>query len=414
MSPSVDVHPHGHRPMNLGTLVRVSFTASCISALAGIGLYAAWQNRHSFAEILFSLAATFGPGAMCAFGYFVCLPEVLGRGARGDTRSQGERWSGFARLAAVIAVIIAWIGWSIVLAYASTASGKDRVILVLGIILCPALIPAVNAASEEYLRRTMSVPLAALGTGWRAVARRLSAQFGQFGARVLEARTALAVGSALVLASLLLCLSPYTSSELGYGVLTGRASWITAESTVRGRLAIVIAQSGGWLTYVLGLALAAIGLATVVLGQRGDVLRRWRALTVLSGLVALYGVNDFTFGFQRFVMGIVPIFGIQSPGQRVQEGISVTVWIAALVLPIALWLGRAREGGNRWDRTRLAVMVLYLSIFFFFLAMLPFLLTESLAPGYAAFLLGAVLLWWGFIQSGWETSGTPSASRSVG
>jgi hypothetical protein len=67
------------------------------------------------------------------------------------------------------------------------------------------------------------------------------------------------------------------------------------------------------------------------------------------------------------------------------------------VLPIAIWAWRAQGDGPLWDRTRIAVMILYLPILCAGLALVP--LALILVPAYACFLLGAVLLAWGFTQS---------------
>jgi len=81
------------------------------------------------------------------------------------------------------------------------------------------------------------------------------------------------------------------------------------------------------------------------------------------------------------------------------------------VLPIALWVWRARGDRPHWDRTRLAVMILYLPVVFAGLALVP--LALILVPSYAFFLLGSVLLAWGFTQSRREAMQETQVQKSV-
>ena len=96
-------------------LLARGIAVACIGGLAGLGFYEAWKNRDAWYFSLLLLAATLGPATMCTFGYFVCIPESLGHELRGETRGLADRWSEFTRLSAVVAVIIAWIGWTITL-----------------------------------------------------------------------------------------------------------------------------------------------------------------------------------------------------------------------------------------------------------------------------------------------------------
>ncbi len=67
------------------------------------------------------------------------------------------------------------------------------------------------------------------------------------------------------------------------------------------------------------------------------------------------------------------------------------------MLPIALWVWRARGDKRHWDQTRIATMIFYLPIGLAGLALAPVAL--ALVPGYALFLYGVVFLAWGFTQT---------------
>jgi hypothetical protein len=87
MSAPVDLNIHHHWASHSGAVVRRLFAAVCIIVLAGVGLYAAWSSARQgdFPMALLYVASSMGPATMCAFGYFVRLPEVLGAEVSRDT-----------------------------------------------------------------------------------------------------------------------------------------------------------------------------------------------------------------------------------------------------------------------------------------------------------------------------------------
>jgi hypothetical protein len=138
---------------------------------------------------------------------------------------------------------------------------------------------------------------------------------------------------------------------------------------------------------VLAIGISLLGLIAVLAGKRGETIRRSHFLSVVSAILALFFVCDFTFGWAR-LSRLVP------PG--LVFGVSVVVWL----LPVGLWLWRGRGGGEHWNRTRLAILILYLLIFFFTVSFL--IPTIQIVPYYVIELIGLLFLWWGFIQSGWQ------------
>jgi len=192
---------------------------------------------------------------------------------------------------------------------------------------------------------------------------------------------------ALVLATGLLLFSLVARMDLfgGYGlqVISGLQSWPTAEYTLVDPALAILSQVGRWM-YVAALIVALLGLAAVAMRRLGDRLRRSYALVFLSTVIALFAACDLTLGVAR-LDSIVP--------SVLNAAVRGIVWI----LPIAIWAWRAQGDGPLWDRTRIAVMILYLPILCAGLALVP--LALILVPAYACFLLGAVLLAWGFTQS---------------
>jgi hypothetical protein len=138
---------------------------------------------------------------------------------------------------------------------------------------------------------------------------------------------------------------------------------------------------------VLAIGISLLGLIAVLAGKRGETIRRSHFLSVVSAILALFFVCDFTFGWAR-LSRLVP------PG--LVFGVSVVVWL----LPVGLWLWRGRGGGEHWNRTRLAILILYLPIFFFTVSFL--IPTIQIVPYYVIELIGLLFLWWGFMQSGWQ------------
>lgn len=401
-------HP---RSASIGKLLRQALAAASICVLAGIGIYIAWQERSSgWEDVLLALAVTLGPATAYAFGYFRCLREALGGSAVGQQGTVWQRWSSFARFSAVVAILMTSIGWAVSLAHSSGLEVSEAVQAVAALLVLTFLIPACVVASEEYLARRMLRGNGFGGVGWRAAVRRLAGRLGVPPVKLLVAKPSLVSGSTLALASLFLTTTLMSSCgsgdpRKGYEIVSSNALWITAARTVQEDTAkAILAQVGRW-SYVAGLAVSLLALAAVLVGPAGDRLRRSRLLGIVSGTLALFGICDFTFAWIRLLSpsGSLTSYSRRMEFEWADSAVGIVVWL----LPIALWLWRARGAGEQWAYTRLAVMVLYLPILFFSLAFLIFLVpSDGGARGYVSFLVGMLLVWWGFIQSQWE--GVPS------
>ncbi len=358
-----------------GSLLRRALVAASILVLAGLGVYEAWSAERWDLGLL-GLAGTLGPAAAFAFGYFRNLPDVLGASAVRQRGTLWQQWSDFARLTAAVAVLITWIGTATLLIESILKNNMamvDAAETLIWPIAVTLLMAGCVGASEQYLAHTLSGEYGSGSgaVGWRAIVRRLVGFFRTTLAKWISAKRALVTGSTLVMASLILTTTLMGSCAdepgKGYEIVSGKAVWITAEQTnLAGLLKYVVAQLDRGI-YVLGLAVAFGGLAAVLAGRAGDALRRNRILAAASGVIAIFGICDYTFAWARFSRSIIP-----------NEGM-VAIWIAVWVLPIMLWLRRARRGESQGDWTRLAVMILYLLVCFVSVALLVFL-----APGHQA------------------------------
>lgn len=227
----------------------------------------------------------------------------------------------------------------------------------------------------------MEQPGPSPATGWRTAARRVVGKCGRWLGAHLRAKPALVLGTGLLLLSLVARMDLFG----GYGlqVVSGPQSWPTAEYTRVDPALTILSHAGQWM-YVAALVIALLGLAAVAMRRMGDRLRRSYALVFLSTVIALFGVCDLTLGVARLDSMVPAVLNVAVLG---------IVW----VLPIAIWAWRAQGDSAHWDRTRIAVMILYMPVVFAGLALVP--LALILVPAYACFLLGAVLLAWGFTQS---------------
>jgi len=402
MNAHVGLHLHEPWRMRIELTWRRLFAASAILILAGIGILTAWRAAHPFGleRVLFALVVTLAPAAAYAFGYFCALPEVLGTESAAQRSSLLQRWSDFARLTSAVAIIITWICWAaiivkhfrgMVISLKQVPSMVDVFVLgtlttqpdlcVIGALLAAALMTMCVVASEEYLVRTMEQMGPSPATGWRTAARRVVGKCGRWLGARLRAKPALVLGGGLLLFSLVARMDLFG----GYGlqVVSGRQSWPTAEYTLVDPALTILSQAGRWM-YVAALGIALLGLGAVAMRCLGDRLRRSYALVFLSTVIALFGVCDLTMGVARLDSMVPAVLNFAVLGM---------VW----VLPIAIWVWRAQGDGARWDRTRIAVMILYLPVVFAGLALIP--LALILVPSYAFSLLGSLLLAWGFTQS---------------
>lgn len=405
MNAHIGVHLHEPSRIRLEMLWGRLLAASAILILAGIGIVTAWREAHPFGlqRFLFALLVTLGPAAAYAFGYFRSLPDVLGAESPAQPRSLPQRWSDFVRLTSAGAVIMTWICWGAIIAkhfrgmvlpFTQIPSMVNLFVLgmlttrpglcAIGALLAAALVALCVVASEEYLARTMEQTNTPAATGWRAGVRRAVGKCGELLGARLRAKPALVLGGALLVLSLFARMDLF--GGYGFQVISGSQSWPTAEYTLE-KPALTILSQAGRLVYAAAVAVGLLGLASVATRRLGDRLRRSPALAFLSMLVALFAVCDLAFGVAR-LDSLVP--------RPLNFAVLAIVWL----LPMAMWMWRARGDGARWDRTRIAVMILYVSPVLAGLALVP--LALILVPSYALFLLGAVLLAWGFAQSRWE------------
>jgi hypothetical protein len=402
MNAHVGMHVHEPFRMRIEMTWRRLFAASAILILAGIGILTAWKAAHPFGleRVLFALMVTLAPAAAYAFGYFRALPEVLGAESAAQRSSLLQRWSDFARLTSAVAIIITWICWAaiivkhfsgMVISLKQMPSMVDVFVLgalttrpdlcVIGALLAAALMTMCVVASEEYLVQTLEQMGPSPATGWRTAARRVVGKCGRWLGARLRANPALVLGSGLLLFSLVARMDLFG----GYGlqVVSGLQIWPTAEYTLVDPALAILSQVGRWM-YVAALGIALLGLAAVAMTRLGDRLRRSYALVFLSAAIALFAACDLTLGVARLDSMVPSVLNLVVLG---------VIW----VLPIAIWVWRAQGDSAHWDRTRLAVMIFYLPVVFAGLALVPLVLI--LVPAYACFLLGAVLLAWGFTQS---------------
>jgi hypothetical protein len=311
-----------------------------------------------------------------------------------------QRWSDFARLTSAVAIIITWICWAAIIAkhfrgmvisLKQMPSMVDVFVLgalttrpdlcVIGALLAAALMTMCVVATEQYLVQTKEQMGPRPATGWRSAARRVVGKCGTWLSAHLRAKPALVLAAGLLLFSLVARMDLFG----GYGlqVISGLQSWPTAEYTLVDPALAILSQVGRWM-YVAALVVALLGLAAVAMRRLGDRLRRSYALVFLSIVIALFAACDLTLGVARLDSMVPAVLNAAVLG---------IVW----VLPIAIWAWRAQGDDPLWDRTRIAIMILYLPILCAGLALVP--LALILVPAYACFLLGAVLLAWGFTQS---------------
>jgi hypothetical protein len=402
MNAHVGLQLHEPLRMRIGMIWRRLVAASAILILAGIGIVTAWRGAHPFGleRFLFALVVTLPPSAAYALAYFHALPEVLGADSTAQRNSLLRRWSDFARLTSAVAILITWICWAAIIAkhfrgmlvplnkmpsivnlfVLGTLTTRPD-LCVIGALLAAALMTMCVVASEEYLARTMEQMGPSPATGWRNAARRVVGKCGTWLGARLHAKSALVLGSGLLLFSLVARADLFE----GYGLLvvTRQQSWPTAEYTLVGPTLTILCQVGRWM-YVAALVIALLALGAVAMRGLGDRLRRSYALMFVSTVIALFGLCDLTLGVARLDSMVPAVLNF---------AVLEMVWL----LPIALWVWRERGGRAHWDRTRLAVMIFYLPVVFAGLALIP--LALILVPSYASFLLGSVLLAWGFTQS---------------
>jgi hypothetical protein len=359
--------------------------AAGIATLTVIGFYLGitrWQNDTQDALMLFGCFV--GPSIAAAFGYFWCLPEVLGGVCRDQERTLLQKWSDYALLCSFIGILLVegsylrviWMNFG----YISMA----RAIAIL--ILCPWILTACVVASKEYLSWTISSS-ASSRTGWQKRARSGMEWCGSRLVRLLRTNVALVVGGGLVLASLVLVESgeifgpEYKGYEIAAGASTRVSFWDLAGPLRPGALVLLWAHRG---TYLLGILLAVLALIAVVAHRSGRRIPGSRIFAALAGILSLQEVTSLAVTWRREDTA-TPLF---------------VLWLILWAVPIVIWLMSKPSDVESWSRARVAIMVLYLPVFLLWLGFLPFV--TYLGIGYGAFVAGMLLMWWGFLQGGRE------------
>lgn len=347
---------------------------AAIGALTFVGFFLAitrWQESWEFALIL--LGSFVGPAVAAAFGYFWCLPEVLGGICHDRERTLLQKWSDFALLCSFFGILVVEAAYIQVIREVFDYISLPRALAVL--IASPWALAACVAASKEYLSWTMPIAESRRRSGWRDRVRNGMEWCGSLPVKLLTTKVALLVGAALVLASLVLVESrDIFGPELkGYEVAAG--------ANVRTHFGIPFVldwtQRG---SYLLGILVAVLALAGVLIKGARRRIRESRMLAGMAGILSLLEVTKLAVTWQ------LPSTGITL----------VMLWPILWLVPIVLWLMTSRGNSEGWDRTRVAIMVFYLLLFLLWLGFLPFV--AYLGVGYGVFVTGMLLLWWGFVQ----------------
>lgn len=395
--------------MWLGTNWPSLAVVSAILTLTFLGGICAWKAPHPFAfeNCLFALAVTLGPAAIYAFGYFRTFPDALVTDTKLHNDSLLQRWSNLARISSGVAIIITCMCWAsiaakhfgIVIPLKQTPSVINLFVMgtlsarpdlcIIGAIIAVALMTICVVASEQFLASTLGPLPASSAKNWLGVVLRTVGRCGAWLARLLRPKATLVLGAVLLLLSLIAPMDPFGGS--GLEVVTGQQHWPTAEYTLVGPVLMILSQAGRFM-FIAALAVAVLALAAVAMRHHGDRLRKATALASVSTVIAIFALCDLTLGVARLDSTVPPLLNLVVLG---------LMW----VLPILVWIKRAHGESARSNRTRIAVMVLYLPIVLAGLALIP--LALILIPSYACFLMGTGFLTLGFLRGRWEVTVQP-------
>jgi len=204
-------------------------------------------------------------------------------------------------------------------------------------------------------------------------------------------------GALLVFASLFL---RTTESQTGLGFLRGDEPWITSIGYVTGGIGAIQSTKAvlGRAIYLLALGIAA---ATAVLlfrrkfrPQISGPSRLRAGLIGLAIFLAIFSAADLNFGW----------LGLYAEGTENVHWALFSLWLTLWLLPLVLWVwlslrGQAANGALQMDSLR-GLMVLFLPVVLFDVAMAPLLVgTELNLTGLASYVVGLQFLCWGFIRS---------------
>ena len=389
-----------------------------------VGLYAVWKSPDHLEDGILFVAVTLLPSVFCILGFMLCLPEVMGITSRRKA-TLFERWSGFVRWTAAIAVALLLLFWGFTVVYAVVSDdaglprhyasllgftkffGRLTAILTTSL-FASLLVLAAAVASEKHLLPGIHHDYFPSGTGWRAAITRWVGRCGGWFLKLFSVKLALFLGAALILASLILPMDleyPVGFKFGGYSVLLNTRTLPTSAYTINGEAAQRIVARLQQGLYVISLLIGLAALLSVATGKRGIVIRRFRPLLIGSGVLALFVTTDYAFAYLRFMTCGVPILSSLNMGERIMENLILTQWLVVFALSLVLWFIPTPPNGESRERNRIVAMILFLPPFCFALFWLFFAVLE--VAGYAAFWIGSLFLWWGFLQSGQESP--PSA-----
>ncbi len=365
-----------------------------IVALYVLGLCAAGSailfHSRELNNVPIVLLAFILPAVVYAVGAFRFFPEVLGAPSRPEVPEQ--RWTA---LLTISLVLYAAATISFMLAMLFEDHPPDRAALALGIVLIGGAVLAsvlscglLNACGCER----------AQPQGWT---RRLACV-----PRWFKPRVSLLSGAALVLITLFLgtTLTSCGEPRSGYNVLLGRDRWITAEHLAEGHhVAKAVLAYTGRTTYALALALAAASIVVVLISLRRRAVLNGpaaRFLTLVAATLALFAAPDLFFAW----------WSAGSDTFRAIFYSSLVLRLAYWLVP--LWLIATRAGRPDWPRVRTALLLLFLPIVLSDWALLTYVAALQ-AWGYAAYLAGLALLWWGYAQPAAIQQELPEERRRV-
>jgi len=389
-----------------------------------VALYAGWKSPDRLEDGSAFLLVALLPSAFCILGLMFCSPEVMGiKPARKATLL--ERWSGFVRWTAAIAAAVIFFFWCFAVIHDLISDHGDlgqlsaillertkvvgRLTAILAVYLFASfLVFAAAVAGEKCLLPGIHHDHSPSGTGWRAAITRWVGRFGGWFLKLCSARLALFLGGAIILSSLILPMEVDHQAGFeagGYSVLLSDRPLPTTGYTIQGEAVHRIVARVEQGLYVVALLLGLAALLSVATGKRGIAIREFRPLLIVSGVLALFTTTDYAFAYLRFITCGLPLFRDPTLGERIMENLILTQWLVVLALPLALWFTPTRSQGENRDRNRIVAMILFLPPFCFALFWLSFVVFH--VAGFAAFWIGSLFLWWGFLQSGQESP--PSA-----
>ena len=378
-------HSHSHCGARLAQVALAAY----LVGILGTAIYmvvTGWRTTTTSTWAAECLLLFVMPAVVYQMGFFHFVPELLGRKSNAAVaRPEGARWSS-------LLVAAQWIFGPLALLFWVMDFGRSEMLSAgsVGVYLVTAFWIFVAAVVCAAVRRYVGLPSA-------QAEKATILHPADWLIRRLKPDIAIPVGSVLILTSLGLysSLGSWGGGRYGYEVLTGSAPWITSrhlpsDYEVGKQVLFWVGRS----FYVLGISLAAV---TAFLWMRGRahmsyfrrLAPRLGSLTTLAVLIALFVISDLFFGFL--------VLDERIPARAVH---AIHVFrVAYWLVPVALWNLRRFLPvlQDRWVQWQGAFIVLYLPLVLANSAVLT-LLTMFQAFGYLAFLLGLLLLWWGFVQ----------------